>query len=183
VQALVQRISGDIAKGVTKVEFGAPLHLTGNELIDAVRATRYRITTIDLNYLFGGPLGGGSMNVKFGRKTHAHSSLHGIPHKLVAAVSQAVTPAAGVDPVITDDGTTGISTWVPPDGPTTNNNGVVTSQPMVTIDPTQAKGSDGNWHAVTLQEQKVCVNIGGVLKQRTLIALTSAWYQAPSDPA
>ncbi|MDE2019409.1 MAG: hypothetical protein KGJ13_03610 [Patescibacteria group bacterium] len=183
VNAIVQRISGNIAKGTTKVQFGAPLHLTGNELIDAVRATRYRLTTVDLSYLFGGPFGGGGSNVTMGRKTHARHGTHGIPHKQVDAVSGNVAPVAGVDPVITHDGTTGITSWIAPGGPTqTPPGGQLQSLPTVSINPANAKGSDGNWHPLTIQEQKVCVNINGVLKQRTLLALTSQYYQAPDDP-
>lgn len=173
VQALVQAISGDILQGITRVQFGAPLHVTGHELIDAVRATRYRVTTIDLAYLFGGALGGGVLAVQFGRKTHARAIQHGAVHKEVDVVSQAVQPVAGTDPIIKSDGTTGIQTWQP----ATHN------VPTATVDPAACKGSDGNWHPVTLREQKICVNIGGVLKQRTLIAWTSETYQAPDDPA
>lgn len=89
VNALVQQISGDIARGATRVSFGAPLKITGHELIDAVRATRYRTTTIDLAYLFGGAIGGGVSQVRFGRKTHAHHTDHGAVHKEVDAVSSA----------------------------------------------------------------------------------------------
>ena len=184
VNALVQRIAGDIATGATRVDFGAPLRITGHDLIDAVRATRYRVTTIDLGYLFGGAIGGGSSNVKFGRKTHARHTQHGATHKEVDVVSKSVTPQAGIDPVVKHDGPTGISTWVPPNGPTTTPpNGQPASTPVATVDPGKCKGSDGNWHPVYFQEQKVCVKINGVLKQRTLIAWTSDTYQAPDDPA
>ena len=62
VNALVQRRTWDVLRGTTAIQFGAPLKITGHDLIDAVRATRFRTTTVDINYLFGGPLGGGSSN-------------------------------------------------------------------------------------------------------------------------
>jgi hypothetical protein len=173
VNALVQRRTWNIRTGTTRIEFGAPLKITGHELIDAVRATRYRVTTIDLGYLFGGALGGGSSNVRFGRKTHARHTQHGATHNEVSVISKAVTPVPGTDPVVTHDGTTGVSSWQPP-----TYAGVT-----IALDPSKAKGSDGNWHPLAVQEQKVCVKIGGVFKQRTLLALTSAVYQAPDDPA
>jgi hypothetical protein len=172
VNALVQQISGDIAKGASRVSFGAPLKITGHDLIDAVRATRYRTTTIDLGYLFGGAIGGGNTNVQFGRKTHARHTQHGGTHKEVDVVSKAVSPVPGTDPIVKTDGATGIQTWQPP----TN------AAPTATVDPARCKGTDGNWHPVYLQEQKVCVKINGILKQRTLIAWTSDIYQAPDDP-
>jgi len=89
VNALVQRISGDIARGLQNVGFGAPLRITGHDLVDAMRATRYRMAPIDLGYLFGGPLGGGGqMAVKFARKTHSRSSQHGASHSEKLVVSQ-----------------------------------------------------------------------------------------------
>jgi len=51
------------------------------------------------------------------------------------------------------------------------------------LDYGKLKGSDGKWHGVLLQEQKVCQKIGGVLKQRTVIVPTSEIFQAPDDPA
>jgi len=86
---------------------------------------------------------------------------------------------------MTTDGETGDTTWGPPNGPVYTPPGATTpvSQPTATVDPSKCKGSDGNWHPVYFQEQKVCMNIGGVLKQRTLIAWTSDIYQAPGDPA
>ena len=94
VNALVQRISGDIGRGITRVEFGAPLHITGHDLVDAVRATRFRVTTIDLGYLFGGSLGGGGGSVRMARKTHARHSQHGGTHheKLVVSVDPSIAP-------------------------------------------------------------------------------------------
>ena len=184
VNALVQRISGDIARGTSRVDFGAPLKITGHDLIDAVRATRYRVQTVNLSYLFGGALGGGQSSVKFGRKTHARHTQHGGTHKEVDVVSKAVSPVAGVDPVVTTNGATGVTTWVPPNGPTTTSpGGQPASMPVATVDPSLCKGTDGNVHPVYFQEQKVCVKIGGVLKQRTLIAWTSDIYKAPDDPA
>ncbi len=183
VNAMVQRRTWTIQNGVTSIQFGAPLRITGHDLIDAVRATRYRTQTIDLAYLFGGASASGTAKVQFGRKTHAHHTQHGATHKEVDVVSQSVTPQAGVDPVVVTNGVTGVSTWVPPNGPTVNTTGTPQSSPVATIDPAKCKGSDGNWHSVTFQEQKVCVKINGLLKQRTLIAWTSEIYQAPDDPA
>lgn len=178
VQALVQRISGNIERGAQRVDFGAPLRITGNDLIDAVRATRYRTTTIDLGYLFGGALGGGTAGsgggmIKMGRKNYSRSTHSGSTHKNVDVISNVPEPISGTDPIVKTDGATGIQTWQPADNTT----------PTATVDPTKCKGSDGKYHAVTFQEQKVCVKIGGVLKQRTLIAWTSETYQAPDDPA
>jgi hypothetical protein len=181
VNALVQQISGDIAKGISKVQFGAPLKITGHDLIDALRATRYRTTTIDINYLFGGALAGGNSNVQFGRKMHARHTQHGGTHKEVDVVSQAVLPVVGTDPVVKTDGTTGIATWTPPNFPPAGLPAGVTAP--VTIDPAKAAGSDGNWHTVRLQEEKVCVtNPDGTASQRTRIFLCSEPFQAPDDP-
>lgn len=88
VNALVQRISGDIANGLQSVNFGAPLHITGHDLIDAVRATRYRVNCIDLGYLFGGALGGSAAAIKMGRKTHARHTQHGATHHEKLVVSE-----------------------------------------------------------------------------------------------
>jgi len=88
-------------------------------------------------------------------------------------VSKAITPVPGTDPIIKHDGTTGISSWQPAANPA----------PTATIDPSLCKGSDGLWHQLVIQEQKVCMKIGGVLKQRTLMTWTSAVYQAPDDPS
>jgi hypothetical protein len=66
--------------GATQVEFGAPLRVTGHELIDAVRATRFRAETIDLGYLFGGPLASGGGNVRHPHKSPARHSQSGGEH-------------------------------------------------------------------------------------------------------
>lgn len=47
-------------------------------------------------------------------------------------------------------------------------------------DYTKLKGSDGNWHKLELQEEKVCLASG---KQRTRLFWCSETYQAPDDPA
>ena len=172
VKALVQRISGNIERGVMTVQFGAPLHVTGHELVDAIRATRFRTNSVNIGYLFGGAIGGGNTSVKFGRKTHARHTQHGGTHKEVDVVSKAVQPVPGTDPIVKTDGATGMQTWQP----------AANLTPTATVDPAKCKGTDGNWHPVYFQEQKVCVKIGGVLKQRTLIAWTSDIYQAPDDP-
>jgi len=182
VNALVQRISGNIATGAGKVSFGAPLHLTGHELIDAVRATRYRTLTIDLGYLFGGALGGAGGSVKFGRKTHARHSAHGGAHKIIDVVSTSPQPVAGIDPVMSTDGTTASTRWTPPNYPVASLVPPLTAP--VTLDPSKTKGSDGKWHTVQLQEEKVCVtNPDGSVSQRTRIFLCSETFQAPDDPA
>ena len=116
--------------------------------------------------------GGG--NVRLSRKTHAHSTSHGSGAKQVDVVSQTSAPQAGKDPVIVNDGTTGATSWSPPNGPV---------QPPVKLDPAGARGSDGNWHPVTLKEMKVCVkNADGSNTQRTMICLCSNVYQGVGDP-
>jgi hypothetical protein len=86
VNAAIQRMTWDIGKGITNVHFGAPLRLTGNELIDAVRATRYRITTIDLAYIFGGAIAAGTGTTRMSRKHHARHSQSGEPNKQVEII-------------------------------------------------------------------------------------------------
>jgi hypothetical protein len=172
VNAVVQRIAGDIATGVTSVQFGAPLHLTGHELIDAIRATRYRVTSVDIAYLFGGQLKQGGGTIVATRKTHAHAAQSGKGHDQVHVVASNPSAVYGIDPFIVQDGTTGAISQSPPNW-----------SPTVVIDPRKAKGSDGNWHQLTIQEQKVCVSVNGVLKQRTLLALTSGIYQGEGDTA
>ena len=176
VNALVQRISGSIATGTRTVQFGAPLHITGHELISAILATRFRVTTIDLNFLFGGLLAGGKNGVTFGRKTHARHVGSGGRHTQKEVISQAITPVIGVDPTMSTDGATGTTTWTPP------GTAAAPATGSVIMDPSKVKGSDGNWHTCQLAEVKICVTIGGVQKQRTCIALVSDIYQAPGDP-
>jgi hypothetical protein len=93
VNAPIQKISGDIATGVTNVQFGAPLHLTGNELIDAIRWTRFRITTIDLAYVFGGAISAGAGTTRMSRKHHARASQHGSAQKKIEQISPAPDPS------------------------------------------------------------------------------------------
>lgn len=180
VKALVQRISGDIAKGQTRVSFGAPLHITGHDLIDAVRATRYRVTTIDLSYLFGGPLGGGAgSNVTMGRKTHARHSQSGAAHTQDQAVSAAVAPAAGVDALMFTQGETAITTWTPPNAPAAGG----VSTPQVTINPAAAKGDDGNWHPLAIAQIPFCqTQPDGTQKQRSILVLCSGVFKGANDP-
>jgi hypothetical protein len=152
------------------------LRISGNDLIDAVRATRYRVTTIDLNYFFGGPSGGGSSAVTMSRKTHARSSSHGGAHKRVDVISENPQPVAGTDPSIQHDGTNGSSQWSAPNS--TPQNGAV-----VTINPANAKGGDGNWHPLSVQEVKVMqYQSDGTCKQRTQIFLCSEVYKGAGDP-
>ena len=174
INAMIQHISGTLATGHSQVQFGAPLHLTGHELIDAVRVTRFRASTIDLNYLFGGALPS-SQAIRAPRKTHARHSQGSSPQPQIHVISQNIAPTAGTDPVIVHDGTSGVTTWAPPHGPVAA---------PVTIDPRRSKGSDGNWHPITLQEQKIAVKgSDGSCKQRTMIIMCSNAYQAPDDPA
>ena len=179
VNARVQNISGDLGKGVTTVKFGAPLKITGFDLIEAIRATRYRVTTVDINYLFGGPLGGGAGGVTLGRKTHARSSQHGARHTQDQAISAAISPVAGVDPVVFTQGSSGITLWTPPGAPVSAGK----SQPTVVVDPSKAKGDDGNWHSLGITQINVCTTINGVIKQRSMLVLGSGIFQGAFDPA
>jgi hypothetical protein len=86
VNAIIQKLTWDIGKGTTNVQFGAPLHLTGNALIDAIRWTRSRITTIDLAYIFGGAIAAGSGVTRFARKHHARTSVPGRENKQVEVI-------------------------------------------------------------------------------------------------
>lgn len=86
VNAVIQRLTWDIAKGTTEVQFGAPLKLTGNALIDVIRAQRFRVTTIDLAYIFGGAIAAGSGLTRFARKHHARASVPGREHKQVEII-------------------------------------------------------------------------------------------------
>ncbi len=175
VQALVQSVSGDIARGVTKVEFGAPLRITGYDLIDAIRATRHRITTIDLSYFFGGPLGGGGgSQVKLAKRTYLQNTQAGTPHIQKNTVSANPAPKGGVDAYVRTDGDTGGMSWSPPNGPI---------QSPVVLDPAGSKGSDGNWHPIQLREVKVASRAAdNSCKQRTMIIFGSLIYKAPDDP-
>ncbi len=92
VNAPVRRVSGSAVKGTTMVEFGAPLHLTANALVDYVRASRVRIVTVDVNYLFGGLLATGGGTVKHPRKSHAHAAEHGADEPQVHVVASYATP-------------------------------------------------------------------------------------------
>lgn len=174
VNAAVQRISGSFLKGTTRVEFGAPLRVTGNELIDAIRATRYRTTTIDLGYLFGGALGGGgSGNVKMGRKTHARSAHAGADKHVTLNVSAATEPQQNIDPSINLDGTTGIITLSPP-----SPDGQSQASGSAIMDPSKLMGSDDKWHTIQFQEVTVCKSDG---TQWTAIMPISDYYKAPGQ--
>jgi len=104
VNAPVRRVSGSAVKGTYTVEFGAPLHLTANALIDLVRASRVRVTSVDLNYLFGGPLSSGGGTVQHPRKTHAHSAEHGADEPEIH-VTSAHDATSGNFNLLTADGT------------------------------------------------------------------------------
>jgi len=154
-KALVQSIRGNLENGQLEVAFGAPLRVTGHELIDAVRATRYRfVLTNNLAFYFGGQLSGGAETTKPARKTHASNSEPGPDHTGALTISDTAEPTPGTDAQIEVDGKTGITKWSPENGPIA---------PPVTLDPNGAKGSDGNWHPVQLQEITVCVS--GVAKK------------------
>ncbi|HEV2329256.1 MAG TPA: hypothetical protein VGY56_10750 [Verrucomicrobiae bacterium] len=96
--ATIQKMSGDILNGVTEVKFGAPLFLTGNELIDAIRWTRFRIETIDLAYIFGGAITAGAGTTRMARKHHARDSQHGPPQKMIEQISPAPDPSNPASP-------------------------------------------------------------------------------------
>ena len=178
VNAMVQRLSGSLLKGTTKVQFGAPLHLTGHELIDAVRATRYRVTTIDLGYLFGGALGGGANSVRLARKSHARAAHHGALKAIVQNVSAATTPQAGIDPSLNLDGNTGILTISAPGTQAAPANTPAGQPSTAVFDPKQLQGSDGNWHQMTVQEFTSCEPDG---TQWTRIGWFSEKYKAPGQ--
>jgi hypothetical protein len=156
VNAMVQRLNGSFLKGTTKVQFGAPLHLTGHELIDAVRATRYRVTTVDLAYLFGGALGGGANSVRLARKTHARAAHHGALKPIVQNVSAATNPQPGIDPSLNLDGNTGILTISPPATQALPANTPAGQPSSAVFDPKKLQGSDGKWHQMTVQEFISC---------------------------
>jgi hypothetical protein len=92
VNAIIQKLSGDIAKGISNIAFGAPLRLTGNELIQIILATRFRITTIDLAYVFGGAITAGAGSTRFARKHHARHSEAGEPHQKILTIATSVNP-------------------------------------------------------------------------------------------
>jgi hypothetical protein len=98
VNAVIQKLTWDIKKGVTQVGFGAPLRLTGNALIDAIRATRFRITTIDIAYIFGGAIAAGTGTTRFARKHHARHSQAGATHHRQLTVSVAADPSNPTTP-------------------------------------------------------------------------------------
>jgi hypothetical protein len=108
VNAPVRRVSGSAVKGTCTIEFGAPLHLTANALVDLVRASRVRVTSVNLAYLFGGQLNNGGGTVKHVRKTHAHAAEHGADEPQVHVVSAPDTADATRTLVVTNDGTTGL---------------------------------------------------------------------------
>ena len=110
VNAPIRRLSGSAVKGTTTVEFGAPLHLTANALVDLVRNSRVRVTSIDLNYIFGGQLANGGGTVKHARKTHAHHAEHGADEPQVHVVTGPDALDATRTQVMTSDSSTGIVT-------------------------------------------------------------------------
>jgi hypothetical protein len=97
LNAVVQTISGSARRGVTNVRFGAPLHLTAAQLVDLLRVTRFRIPSVDLNFLFGGPLTTGGGKVRHSRKSHARSAEHGADHQAVLVAAASANPAAEIN--------------------------------------------------------------------------------------
>lgn len=119
VAAVIQKLAWDIGKGVTEVSFGAPLKLTGNALIDVIRAQRFRVSTVDLAYIFGGAVSAGAGTTRMARKHHARHSQHGENQRPVEQISAAPDPSnppsADKGGVITIDSTvTGGSTVTAP---------------------------------------------------------------------
>jgi hypothetical protein len=110
VNAPVRRVSGSAVKGTCTIEFGAPLHLTANALVDLVRATRVRVTSVNLAFLFGGQLSNGGSTIKHMRKTHAHAAEHGADEPQVLVVAGPDTLDATRTQVITSDSSTGLVT-------------------------------------------------------------------------
>ena len=108
VNAPVRRVSGSAVKGTCTIEFGAPLHLTANALVDLVRASRVRVTSVNLAYLFGGQLNNGGGTVKHVRKTHAHAAEHGADEPQVHVVAGPDTLDATRSQVMTSDSSTGL---------------------------------------------------------------------------
>lgn len=98
LNALVQSISGSALRGITNVRFGAPLHLTAAQLSDLFKVERFRVPSLDLNFLFGGPLASGGGTVRHPRKTHAHSAEHGADQLRVLAVHGSQNPDTETDP-------------------------------------------------------------------------------------
>jgi hypothetical protein len=105
IQAPVRRVAGSALKGSYSVEFGAPLRLSANNLIDQIRAARVRTTSPNLAYLFGGLLsdsGGGK--VQHPTKSSSHAAEHGAEFKNVSVVSQTANiPNSSSNLSITED--------------------------------------------------------------------------------
>ena len=178
VNAPVQSLSGSLKSGTTNISFGAPLHLTANDLVELVRVSRFRFTSINFAYIFGGWLQNGGGTVRHPHRQPNRSIQHGADQTTTLVVSGSANPGPQ-DAIFITDGNTGVSTWTPPAAPQANG----LAQPTVVVDPSKAKGSDGQWHSLQLVEKKECVNIGGVLKQRTVLVLASDTYQGAGDPA
>lgn len=49
--------------------------------------------------------------------------------------------------------------------------------------PMRMLGSDGNWHAITLREEKVYTTVGGICKQRSKFIFSSETFKGSGDPA
>jgi hypothetical protein len=110
--AVIQRMTWDIYKGASNVEFGAPLKLRGNALIDAIRASRFRITTIDLAYIFGGAIASGTGTTRFARKHHHRASVPGRENKQVEKIGSQPT-GTGTGAYVSIDSTVTIPSGAP----------------------------------------------------------------------
>ena len=130
VNAPVRRVSGSAVKGTCTIEFGAPLHLTANALVDLVRAFRVRVTSVSLAYMFGGQLSGGNPTIKHVRKTHAHAAEHGADEPQIHVVTAPDTLDGTRTLAITSDGTVGqISVaQIPTAGGSPYTTGVIAAQ-------------------------------------------------------
>lgn len=172
VIAPVRRCSGTIDTGMTRIEFGAPLKITGNALAEIYRSSRNRTAVINFAYYFGGAMSVGG-TVQHPQKHHPRSVEHGTPHPVVHVVSKSPNPVPNVDPGIVIDGKTGIMTVCPPGtvGAPATGRGI--------FDPSKLKGSDGNWHTMEVQEVTTCEPDG---TQWTRIGWYSDKFKAPGQP-
>lgn len=87
VNALVQKVSGSLLRGATQIQFGAPLQITANDLIDLMRVARQRQPAPNINFLLGGPLSAGTGSIQAPRKVTARSAQHGAELHNVAVVA------------------------------------------------------------------------------------------------
>jgi len=131
VNAPVRRVSGSAVKGTYTVEFGAPLHMSANELIDLIRAARVRVPSVDLAYLFGGPLNNGGGTVQHPRKTHAHAAEHGADEHQILVVAAANASTSANNNIVKIDGTFGLITM---EQVVASSGVTVTTVPLIALD-------------------------------------------------